>query len=49
MADFETHFLQLRLQEPENLDQESNENKNNSGDLQSLQAEGTVDLLAQLV
>jgi hypothetical protein len=41
MADFETHFPQLRLQEPNIIDQESYENMNITGNLQCLQGEGT--------
>jgi hypothetical protein len=41
MADFETHFPWLRLQEPDTIDQELYENNNIIGDLQCLQGEGT--------
>jgi hypothetical protein len=41
MVDFETHYPELRLQEPETIDKESYEDKNIIGDLQSIQGEGT--------
>jgi hypothetical protein len=41
MVDFETQYPQLRLQEPETVDEESYKNKNISGDLQPIQGEGT--------
>jgi hypothetical protein len=41
MVDFETYYPELRLQELETIDEESYENKNLSGNLQSVQGEGT--------
>jgi hypothetical protein len=41
MVDFEAYYPELRLQEPETVDEESYENKTISGNLQSVQDEGT--------